>query len=136
MMRVLALVTAALMTVPCAGQELGRLFFSPAERAALDAEREAGATRPVAAKTPVPLRIDGYVRRSGGGATLWVNGAPLAGGSLEDVHMAPATGQPGEVVVTRRAQGSGLRVKVGSTFDAGSGAVLDAIEEGQLRVGR
>lgn len=136
MTRILGFLFAALTSVSCAGQELGRLFYSPAERAALDAGRQAGTRRAVAAETPAPLRIDGYVRRSGGGATVWVNGKTFSDGALEGVRIAPGSWNPGEVVVSRRSKGSDLKIRVGSTVDAGSGVVLDVIEEGQLRIGR
>ena len=57
----------------CGAQELGRLFFSPAERDALDARRsgKSGST-PAAARAPV--RIDGHVLRSDGRPPGWVNG--------------------------------------------------------------
>lgn len=55
----------------------GRLFFSPAQRAQLEALRthKAGPVRDAAAEAP-PLRYDGLVMRSDGKTTRWVNGRP------------------------------------------------------------
>ena len=72
---------------PGAPVELGRLFFTPAQRAQLEASRP----RPAAASyraqhadvdsPPVPLRFDGVVIRSDGRSTRWVNGAAEMGSS-------------------------------------------------------
>ena len=130
------LVLAALLTAPCGAEELGRLFFSPAERAALDAQRRASATRAEPA-APAPMRIDGYVLRAGGSSTVWVNGRASAGGPLpEDVSVTPDAGRPGEVAVTLRSRGASTRVKVGDTMDAASGGVRDVIGDSQVKVRR
>jgi len=58
--------------------QIGRLFHSPAERSALDAQRKAKPSQHSSApKPPValpPTRLDGYVVRSDGRSTLWLNG--------------------------------------------------------------
>lgn len=136
MNRAAVLVLAALLSAPCGAQDLGRLFFSPAERAALDAQRRAGtaAAVPVA---PVPMRIDGYALRAGGRSTVWVNGSTRdAGAPPEDVRVTPEAGRPGEVSVISRSRGASTRVKVGSTLDAASGEVRDVIGDSQVKVRR
>lgn len=131
------LVLAALLSAPCGAQELGRLFFSPAERAALDALRRAGAVAPEAAPAPAPMRIDGYVLRTEGRPIVWVNGsAASAGPRHEAMRVTPGADHPGEVAVSGRVDRSSRRVKVGSTLDAASGEVRDVIGDGQLRVRR
>lgn len=75
---------------PCA--TLGRLFSSPAERALLDAVRQAGAADNTAAMPPAameqpapaaipepppePVLFNGRVQRSTGKGTVWVNAVP------------------------------------------------------------
>jgi hypothetical protein len=63
-------------------QQMGRLFFSPAERSLLDSLRKA---KPPAQKPAAPspaeaqsARLDGYVVRSDGKSTVWVNGSAVA----------------------------------------------------------
>src|SRR6185295_15860114 len=77
MKRAIALLALAIAPAPAQAQELGRLFFTPEQRAALDARRKARVPDKPAA-TPVieqpATRIDGTVRRSGGRSTVWVNG--------------------------------------------------------------
>ena len=75
-----ALVAVALAMAGAANaqaQELGRLFFTPEQRAALDARRKARVPDKPAAvpvtESPV-TRVNGAVQRGGGKSTVWVNG--------------------------------------------------------------
>jgi hypothetical protein len=51
---------------------LGRLFFTPAERAELDRQPRTGA----APAHSAPRVLNGVVRRSDGSATVWIDGQP------------------------------------------------------------
>lgn len=62
-----------------AAAEIGTLFHTPEERARLDQLRRGDA--PEAAPAPGETRtptVTGYVRRSDGRNTVWVDGSPLA----------------------------------------------------------
>jgi hypothetical protein len=62
----------------------GRLFYTPAQRAQLEAARTRNViqVRPAgAAVNPRPVRFDGMVARSDGKGTSWVNGQPQVGAS-------------------------------------------------------
>src|SRR5437879_6692955 len=62
------------------------LFFTPEQRAALDARRKARVPdKPAAAPAAASptTRLDGYVVRSEGRSTVWVNGESLQDGSAE-----------------------------------------------------
>ncbi len=67
---------------PAHAAELGTLFHTPDERKALDAMR-ANASRPQKpaaekpAPAPAPERLDGFVVRTHGPATVWINGRPV-----------------------------------------------------------
>lgn len=126
----LALAAAA---SPCRAQELGRLFFSPAERDALDAGRREA--RLATGAPAAPLRIDGYAMRSGGRPTLWINGTASAGPLENGTRFVPQPGQPGELTVAGARRGR-AKVKVGGTLDPVSGESRDLIDDGRLRVGR
>ncbi|MBT0962681.1 hypothetical protein [Denitromonas iodatirespirans] len=67
----LAALLLAASTAPALGAEapLGRLFFTPEERAALDRNES-----PTEART-LP-RVDGIVQRKGAPATVWIDGQP------------------------------------------------------------
>ncbi len=56
---------------------LGRLFFTPQQRALLDRQRQLNASiTPGTMLNESRLTFNGEVRRSGGQNTLWVNGEP------------------------------------------------------------
>jgi hypothetical protein len=64
---------------PACAQQIGRLFHSAGERAALDSLRKAKSQqqKPVTAKSTSGAQVtqfDGYVVRSDGKSTLWVDG--------------------------------------------------------------
>lgn len=111
-------------------QPLGRLFFTEDQRAALDARRRARvpdkpAAAPAAA-SPI-TRLDGFVKRSGGPSTVWVNGEQL-----------PGNVRPGERSVSVPVGDSGTRVELrpGQVLDRGSGEVRDVIGDGEIRIRR
>jgi len=62
----------------------GRLFYTPAQRAQLEAARARNVTQvrqAVPDVAPPPVRFDGMVIRSDGKTTRWINGQPQAGAS-------------------------------------------------------
>jgi hypothetical protein len=132
-----ALLVLSLVLFPvgsCLAQQpsLGRLFFTAEQRAALDARRRAGVpdqSAPVAASPTT--RLDGYVKRSGGKSTVWVNGQAIP----EAAPDAPRI-DPGEARVTLPVGESRARVglKPGETLDRGTGVVRDVIGEGEIKV--
>jgi hypothetical protein len=138
MSRATALVGALVMLATCAparGQELGRLFFTPDQRAALDARRKARLPdKPTAAAVAAPVtRVDGYVKRSGGPPTVWVNGDPLTE-SAPEAPRIDASGASGSVSITIGEGGGRTRLKPGEALDRGTGEVHDVIGDGAIRV--
>jgi hypothetical protein len=84
--------------------ELGRLFFTPEQRARLDYDyaREAqpdGDNRRT-------LSVTGIVQKHGGARTIWINGVPQPAGKSDD-HA------PDSAPVTIPGQSKQIRVKVG-----------------------
>jgi hypothetical protein len=138
MMR-LSLVVAALALGGIANtvgaQEIGRLFFTPEQRALLDARRRARVPdRPAAAVVTSPTtKLDGYVKRSGGRSTVWVNGEALSEGSGD----APRIGSSAEGRVSLPiGEGRRAGLKPGEVIDRGTGEVRDVIGDGEIRVRR
>lgn len=124
---------------PCAAQELGRLFFTPEQRAGLDARRKARIPdKPAAVTVESPTtRVDGHVRRSGGRSTVWVNGEPTPEGTQpEGLRLRPAPDDPGRVSVTVGESPRQFDLKIGEKLDRGSGEVRDLIGGGEIRVRR
>jgi hypothetical protein len=118
---------------PSAGQELGRLFFTPEQRAALDERRRARVPdRPAAAVVASPTtRLDGYVQRSNGRSTVWVQGESLPEGAQGSPRIDPARNT---VSVPVGEAGARVRLKPGEVLDRGTGEVRDVIGEGEVRI--
>lgn len=136
MRRALCLALAAALLAgsgACGAQELGRLFFTPEQRAALDARRRARVPdKPAAAAVASPtMRLDGYVKRSSGRSTVWVNREALDEASPESPRIAP-----GSVTLGVGESRSRVRLKPGETLDRGNGEVTDVIGDGEIRVRR
>jgi len=125
--------------VPAGAQELGRLFFTPEQRAALDARRKARIPdKPAVVTVESPTtRVDGVVRRSAGRSTVWVNGEPTPEGTQpEGLRLRPAPGDPTRFSVTVGESPRAFDLKIGEKLDRGSGEVRDLIGEGEIRVRR
>ncbi|MDW8467835.1 MAG: hypothetical protein RML56_01280 [Burkholderiales bacterium] len=135
------LLAVAVASIPAAtaAHELGRLFFTPEQRAALDARRKAKIPEkpaPVVVEAPV-TRLDGFVRREDGRSTVWVNGVPAPQEAPpEGMRFAPSRRDRLAVSV---ALGEGERrfeLKVGERLDRESGEVRDLVDKGAIRVRR
>ena len=141
MMRTLLSCVALLWVQQTAGaQEIGRLFTTPAERAALERARHAGPARagrePAGPAAPAPapalvegeqiLVVNGVVRRSGSGReTTWIDAVPHSGTARLAGGAALAPGRsPNRVGLTLRS-GKVISVKPGQTIDAVSGKVRE-----------
>ena len=113
----------------CAQQQLPaieRLFFTPQQRADMDRRRIANIPdTPTAEGNTVML--NGYVRRSGGSNTTWINGQPQSG------HGAPRV-EGNRVIISTDNAGSSTPLKVGQSLDKQNGVVQDMLESGQVRV--
>lgn len=132
----LALCVGALLCARSASaQELGRLFFTPEQRAALDARRKARVPdKPAAvAVTESPTtRVDGAVRRQGGKSTVWVNGEAIG-----ETPQGPKPSQQGPRVSVPVPVGEGEQrydLRVGETLNRSSGEVRDVIGEGEIKI--
>ena len=140
MRRVLPALAAAGLCLACgvaAAQELERLFFTPEQRQALDARRKARVMdKPAAPQVAAPtLRVDGYVKRSGGPSTVWVNGESQTEGPQPE---APRIGEGADtrVSVTVGDSPARVRLKPGEVLDRGNGEVRDVIGGGDIKVRR
>ena len=136
-MRRLLFLALCLALAPAArAQELGRLFFTPEQRAALDARRKARVPdKPAADKPASPTtRLDGYVKRSDGPSTVWVNGEGLLETSPEAPRIGATRRDDGRVSVPVGESGARVGLRPGETLDRGSGEVRDLIGEGHIEV--
>ena len=138
----IALVAAAIALAGAGSvqaQELGRLFFTPEQRAALDARRKARVPDKPAA-TPVTespvTRVNGAVQRGNGRSTVWVNGEMIPENAQTDsARVTPRGVKPGSVSVPLGENAPPRDMRVGESLDRGSGEVRDLIGEGEIRIG-
>ena len=132
-----ALLVGLLGSSGARAQELGRLFFTPEQRAALDARRKARVPdKPAAASqadSPI-TRVNGAVQRGGGRSTVWVNGEAIPEGAPAGAPPSPRVASPGRVTLPA-GEGAQRDLRVGESLDRGSGEVRDVIGEGEIRVG-
>jgi len=120
-------------------QELGRLFFTPDQRSALDARRKARIPdKPAAAVVESPVtRLDGLVSRGRGKSTVWVNGEPVPEGTQpEGLRVRPRRSESGRVTVDIGETESQVDLKIGQSFDRATGEVRDSLDGGEVKVNR
>ena len=120
-------------------QELGRLFFTPDQRSALDARRKAripDKPATVVVESPV-TRLDGFVQRGRGKSTVWVNGDPVPEGTQPDgLRLRPRQSDTGRVTVEIGETENQVDLKIGQSFDRGTGEVRDSLDGGEIKVNR
>ncbi len=110
-----------------------RMFFTPAERAALDESRRRPAIVAAAEPKPLPpapefVTLDGVVRRSDGTTTVWLNNRLLEGKrTAEGLEVTNSRRTPGTGNVTVRVPQAGRSVdmRVGQQLDVTSGKVQE-----------
>lgn len=131
-----------MLTMAADPVQMGRLFFTPAERAALDIVRqnsrlperiitpgaaggdgaEEGASAPVA--VPPVVTVDGYVKRTDGKGTVWVNGQPVREKSTaNNVEVGRLQGNTNDVRIKLPGTGQTFKLKAGQSYESASGKV-------------
>jgi hypothetical protein len=132
-------VLLATASAAAAAQELGRLFFTPEQRAELDARRKARVPdRPAAVLIESPsTTLDGYVKRSDGKSTVFLNGeAVTEGADAKRAQVVPSRDDPSRAAIEVGEGGRRIPLKVGESLDRGSGEVSDVIGKGEIKVER
>ena len=126
MRRALLLIAVAAFADPgVAAQPLGRLFFTPAERAQLDVARtqkqrpqQVGSAetveKPQAPPAPQIITYSGIVRRNDGSAVLWLNNRPVdAKDALSGLAVKGRVRPDGTVTMQGPQVGTNIELKVG-----------------------
>ena len=135
---ILAGLLGAAVASGAAAQELGRLFFTPEQRAALDARRKARVPdKPAAtpqAESPV-TRVNGVVQRADGRSTVWVNGEAIPDSPRAGAQGAPRPAGAGRVAVPGGESARDLNLRVGESLNRDSGEVTDVVGKGEVKVG-
>lgn len=118
---------AATPAAPQGSADIGRLFHTPQQRAELDKRRISNVPvqeEAAPAVREVLVTVNGYVGRSSGKTTTWINGVP----QYDSVRSADPSRLPVESADGRKS------VKVGATLDTNRGDVRDVIGDGTIRV--
>ncbi len=97
-----ALMLLAYLPPEASAQGLGRLFFTAQERAKLDSSRSNAVLGPQEAlmANEAAAKINGFVKRSDGPATVWLDGTPRDGAHLGLTPQAVET--PQKIIVRRQ----------------------------------
>jgi len=139
--------------------DFGRLFSRPGERKNLDVMRQnqklkvitqqdlqrESATDDEPVALPEPVTLQGYVKRSDGSTTLWVNSKPVQENSeVDDVEIGHLTKQQGVVKnssdslnVKIPATGKHIRLKAGQMYEPETNQIKELRQlekEKQLRL--
>ena len=135
----LAGILLAAAAASAVAQDLGRLFFTPEQRAERAARRTARVPdRPAAVVTESPgTTLDGYVMRSNGKSTVFLNGEPITeGADAKRAQVVPSRDDPSRATLELGEGGRRIPLKVGESLDRSTGEVSDVIGKGEIKVER
>jgi hypothetical protein len=134
----LAALIAVLSSAVAQADDLGRLFFTPEQRANLDLRRKARMPdKPAVPSVAAPItRVDGYVTRSSGPSTVWINGESLGETAPEAPRIDTTHASGGAVSLSVGDGGGRVRLRPGEALDRSNGEVRDVLGDGDIQVGR
>jgi hypothetical protein len=111
-------------------EALGRLFYTPKQRAALNANIRSVTDKPKEAKPiPRPVTLSGVVTRSDGERTVWVDGRAYHQGNPKDVRVITNSGDPASAQLKIRGVRKRMPVRVGQRLDPASGNTSEPYEK-------
>ena len=127
-------VLAGYYTTAPAEDELGRLFFTPERRQALDRQRQLN----IQEKQEIPedpmLTINGAVTRSSGKRTVWINGIPQNENETHSgVTVTTSRKEPGKVLIQASDALAG-QAKVGDTLNRNTGESVGLLGDERIEI--
>lgn len=130
----LLLCALAALPAPAAAQEtVGRLFFTPSQRASLDAARSQRArtglateSEEQAAPAAQSLTYGGMVRRSDGKSTVWINNRPVNDNEPAGSAVVGRVRADGSVMLQIPQSGRSVELKPGQRIELLSGAIEES----------
>ena len=133
-----AVVGACVLLSTCpavrAGDDLGRLFFTPERRQQLDRQREMNLLDKQQAPADPTLTVDGVVTRSSGKRTAWVNGNPQhENDAWSGLTVSTRAGNPAQVLI-ESGDAPAARARVGETVNRSTGESHDLLNGGPIGV--
>ena len=137
------LLAAVAVAAPVAAQPaepLGRLFFTPAQRASLDIARSRRARNELssekseeAAPAAQSITYGGMVRRSDGKSTIWINGRPFNESEQTSGPVVGRIRQDGGILLQLPQSSRSVELKVGQTVELLSGTIEEGYSRGPVR---
>lgn len=128
----LAALCLQLTAVAVVAEPLGRLFFTPERRAALERQRQFNIQETQAFEGAV-VSLDGLVLRSGGKHTAWVNQRPQdEAATASGVTVRPGL-IPGQATVVTGDENP-AQLKVGESLNRATGEKASGLGDGRLAV--
>jgi len=130
-MRWLAFIIFMLPLVSSAAEPLGRLFFTPQQRATLDNARgqKIKIDVEVEPETPAPLEIisvNGVIKRSDGQSTVWINNRPLnEKRAPSGIKIISRSADDARVTLQLPQSSRNVDLKVGQNLDAITGQIQE-----------
>jgi hypothetical protein len=116
-----------------AAEPVGRLFYTPAQRAQLDMLRSQKSIAPAVPEQPEPVAVPetitygGIVRRSDGATTVWINNHVVNDGKTNDGLAISSKPRSDDRISVKLPQASGsVDLKVGQTVEVVSGAIAES----------
>lgn len=118
-----------------AAEPLGRLFFSPEQRAQLDALRTKKVVAAQVKDEPAPefITYNGIIRRDDGKTTVWVNNKSLSEKDIRDSEsLVGRIERDGRIMIqpAQKSTAPGLRLKVGQSAELLSGRIAEPFTAG------
>lgn len=127
----------ALYSHAIAEETLGRLFFTPEKRQALDHQRQFNIQEKVETQHEPTFTINGVVTRSSGKQTVWINSVAHDGRKNDEspqaVIVTPNHAHPGEVVIQPEDSPT-TTASVGDTVDRTTGEVTGLLQGGRINI--
>lgn len=114
-----------------AAEPLGRLFFTPERRAAMERQRQLNIeqTRTLQGST---MRLDGIVRRSSGRSTVWINGqAEHENSNAAGVNAVLPSHHPGKAILSTGDEPP-AELRVGESINRATRETQDALGGGRV----
>ncbi len=137
-MRFVRLGVSAAVLLACGGalaqeSSIGKLFFTPERRAALDSQRRLD-VRQARVIEGEKLSVDGVVRRSSGKSTVWINGVAHHDRiPASEVQPRISERDPSRVML-QAGDGPPASLRVGESIDRATREERDGLERGSVKV--
>ncbi len=131
-MRWLAFIAMMLPLVSSAAEPLGRLFYTPEQRATLDNARRQNIKIEVETETPTPpenISVNGVIKRSDGQSTVWINNRPLnEKRAPSGIKIIGRSADNTSVTLQLPQSSHNVDLKVGQNLDATSGQIQESYQ--------